>query len=77
VVRRELAAALGLRVAAAARREHHGARLEHVLADPRAPTCLGARQLEQRRVDERVAGAGFPCLAQLLRDRVAGAVADL
>src|SRR5581483_3106093 len=67
----------GLGVAAAARCEHDRARLDRVLADDRAPVAVHLRELAERRVREARSLAGFPRLAQLLRDRVAGPVADL
>ena len=48
-----------------------------VVADARAPVAVRLRELVQRRVEEAGAARGLPRLAQLLRDRVAGAVADL
>ena len=78
VVRRELAALLGLGVAAAAGGEHDGAGVDEVLADTRAPAAVRPPPSSlQRRVREARAGARLPGLAQALRDRVAGAVADL
>ena len=48
-----------------------------VLADARAPVSVRLRELAQRRVQKAGAARGLPRLAQLLGDRVAGAVADL
>ena len=78
MVRRELAALLGLRVAAAAGREHDRAGLDDVVAADARASRFG--RLEARgaaRSSRRRAGAALPRLAQRLGDRVAGAVADL
>ena len=77
VVRRELADPLGLGVAASSGSEHDRAGVDDVVADPRAPASVGLDELTERRVGEARAGAGLPRLAQLLGDRVPGAVADL
>ena len=77
MVRRELAALLGDSVAAPAGRENDGAGVDQVLAAGRAPAVPGRLELRERRVLERRAGTRRPGLAQRLRDRVAGAVADL
>ena len=73
----ELAARLRLRVAAAAGAENDRGGLDLVLAAQGAPAALERLEALERRVLEARAGAGLPGLAQRLRDRVAGAVADL
>ena len=78
MVRRQLAALLRLLEAAAAGREDDRAGVDHVLAaDARASRSRAARASASGLFGERRAGAGLERLAQRLRDRVAGAVADL
>src|SRR5207248_6414349 len=77
MVRRQLAAGLGLGVAAPAGTEHHGSRLEDVVAADDAPAGVGRLELAERRVREAGPGAALPRLAQLFGDGVARAVADL
>jgi hypothetical protein len=74
MVRGQLAALLRLRVAAAAGGEDDGGGLDDVLADARAPALL---ELGERRVREDGDGRALDGLAERLRDRVPGAVADL
>src|SRR5581483_4996066 len=77
MIRRELAAALGLRVAAAAGGEDHRAGVDVLAADVRAPAAVQGLELAQRRVRDAGAAAGLPRLAELLADRVPRTVADL
>src|SRR5262245_19861923 len=77
MVGRELAARFRLRVAAAAGGEYDRRRVDHVLAAGCAPAVLERRQVMQRGMLEGRAAPSPPRLAQSLRDRVAGAVADL
>ena len=82
VVRGELVAALGLGVAAAAGREDDGAGVDRdgaaVLHVERgAPARRGRLERGERVVREARGAAGLVGLAQRLRDRVPGAVADL
>ena len=77
MVRRELATLSASRVAAAAGSEHDGAGVDDVVADARTPAAVRLPELAQRRVREARPAAGLPRFAQLLRDRVARAVADL
>ena len=57
--------------------EDDGRGVELVLAAGRAPAVLARLERAQRRVCEERAGAGLERVAERLRDRVAGAVADL
>ena len=77
MVRRELAALLRHAVAAAAGGEDDRRRVELVLAAGRAPAVLARLERAERAVREERAGAGLERVAERLRDRVAGAVADL
>jgi hypothetical protein len=82
MVRRELAALLGLAVAASAGREHHGARVDLELiavlaAAGCAPAVLGSIERDQRAVRQRLSARGDVGVAKPGRDRVTGAVADL
>src|SRR5205823_2944848 len=74
---RELAALLGDGVAPSTRSEHDRAGLDRAFADAGAPVAVHLRELMERRVREARAVAALPGFAQLLRDRVAGTVADL
>ena len=75
MVRRELAALLGLLVAAAAGGEHDRARVDLVVADPRAPARLELERAARSASDGDA--RALDRLAQPLRDRVPGPVADL
>ena len=77
MVRRELAALLRHLEAAAAGGEDDGRRVELVLAARRAPAVAALLERGQRAVREERAAAGFERVAQPLRDRMPGAVADL
>src|SRR5439155_3397537 len=77
MVGRELAAFLGLAVAAPAGGEDHCTGLDLVLAAPRVPPVLAALEARERALRKRGPAARLPCLAQGGRDRVTGAIADL
>jgi hypothetical protein len=63
MVRRQLAARLGLCVAAAACGQHHGAGVDHMFAARRAPPALALLERLQRRVLEARPAAQGPGLA--------------
>src|SRR5581483_7457032 len=77
MVRRELAAFLRKPVAPPAGRQDDGPGVEHVLATGGAPAVPDRLEVAQRGVLERGAGTPRPRVAERLRDRVPGAVADL
>src|SRR5262245_23888309 len=77
MVARELAARFRLRVAAAACGEHDCRRVDHMLTAGCAPAVLDRGQVLQAGMLEGRAAPPSPRLAQPLRDRVVGAVADL
>src|SRR5205085_10512399 len=68
---------LCLRVAASPGGEDDRRGVDRSIAAGRAPGVLSRGEISQRRVLERRAGAGFPCLAQTFGDRVPGAIAHL
>src|SRR5207253_4331399 len=73
----QLAALLGLAVAAPARREDDGRRLERVLAASGAPAVLGRLECGQGRLGEDLRRRALDGVTERGRDRVACAVADL
>jgi hypothetical protein len=77
VIGGELAALLGLAVAAAPRGEDDRAGVDLLLAAACAPAVLGRLEACERALGEGGAAARLPGLAQRGGDRVAGAVADL
>ena len=77
VVRGQLPALFRLAVATAAGGQHDRAGLDLVLAAAGAPARLGLLELDERRLGEGLRSGAFDHPAQRLRDRVAGAVADL
>src|SRR5438093_8958512 len=77
MVRRELAARLGLGIAAAAGGQDDRAGVDQVLAAGRSPAALARLERPQRRMLEARSVARRPGLAQALRDRVPGPVAHL
>ena len=77
MIRGQLAALLRFAEAAAARREDDRSASTTCSPHTRAPAVLAVARARERAVRQRRAGAGLERLAQGLRDRVAGAVADL
>src|SRR5262249_40169569 len=77
MVRRELPARLGLRVAAPAGGEHDRRRVDQMLAAGRAPAVLERGQVLPAGTLDGGAAAAAPRLAEAFGDRVAGGVADL
>jgi hypothetical protein len=77
MVRGQLTACLGLRVAAPAGGEDDGVGLDRLLTDASAPAAVALVEVVERRVLEGRAAAALPRLAEALGDRVPGAVADL
>ena len=77
MVRRKLAALLGLAVATAARRQHYRAGVDGMLPADCAPAA--ARRLERAERGSRkdLHGGGLDGVAERSRDRVPGPVADL
>src|SRR5262249_58013740 len=77
MVRGQLSTLLRDPVAAPAGGENDRARVDHMLAAGRAPAVLAALEPGQRRLRERLHRGVLDPVAQRLRDRVPGAVADL
>src|SRR5207302_5977921 len=77
MVRRELAALLGLAPAAPASREDDRGRLELVLAAAGAPAVARRLERRERRAREGRDPGGLDGIAKSFRDRVPGPVADL
>ena len=69
--------ACGLGVAAAAGREHDGRRVDRVLAADRAPAVRTSARAPGAARSRTTCPSRLPGLAQPLRDRMPGAVADL